>query len=101
VNAETPILPQVVTGSIRVQATANAITLENLPKNTKIEVYTLQGKQIYSSHSENSQILRNKDNRHLVEHSATGASTSLVITVQTKGMYVVKIGSQMVRVVVR
>jgi len=39
-----------------------ALTLENLPKNTKVEIYTLQGKRIYS--------------------------------VQTKGIYIVKIGNQ-------
>jgi hypothetical protein len=81
ITAANPILPQIATGSIRVQATANAITLENLPKNTKVQIYSLQGKQIYSANSDNSQILR--------------------IPVQTKGMYVVKAGSQTVRVAVR
>ena len=81
ITADTPILPQIATGSIRVQATTSAITLENLPKNTKVQIYSLQGKQIYSANSENSQILR--------------------IPVQTKGMYVVKAGNQMVRVAVR
>ena len=79
----------------------NAIVLQNLPKNAKVQVYNLQGKQVYSAHSENSQILKNKDNRHLVEHSAVDGSTSLVILVQTKGMYIVKVGSQTVRVAVR
>jgi len=51
----------------------NAITLESLPSNTKIEVYNLQGKLIYSGYSEKSQILK--------------------IPVQTKGMYIVKIKS--------
>jgi len=81
IAANTPILPQIAGGNIRVQATANAITLENLPKNTKVQVYTLQGKQIYSANSENSQILK--------------------IQVQTKGMYIVKAGSQTLRVAVR
>jgi len=81
IKANTPILPQIAIGSIRVQATSNAITLENLPRNTKVQIYSLQGKQIYSANSENSQILR--------------------IPVQTKGMYVVKAGNQMVRVTVR
>jgi len=76
-----PILPQIAGGSIRVQATANAIMLENLPRNAKVQVYTLQGKQIYSANSDNSQILR--------------------IPVQTKGMYIVKAGSQTLRVAVR
>jgi len=59
--------------NILAQTANNAIMLENLPKNAKIDVYNLQGKQIYSHNSENSQILR--------------------ISVQTKGMYIVKISS--------
>jgi len=102
VSAETPILlPQIANGNIQVRAIGNAIVLENLPKAAKIEVYNLQGKRIYSSNSVNSQILRNKDNRHLVEHSAVDGSTSLVILVQTKGMYIVKIGSQTTQTIVR
>jgi hypothetical protein len=81
VNAANPILQQIATGSIRVQATTNAIMLENLPKNTKVQIYSLQGKQIYSTNSENSQILR--------------------IPVQTKGMYIVKAGNQTLRVAVK
>jgi len=63
----------------------NAIMLQNLPKNAKVEVYNLQGKRIYSAHSENSQILK--------------------ILVQTKGMYIVKVSSgsktEMLRIAVR
>jgi len=78
----TPIrLPQIATGNIRIQVAANAILLENLPSNTKVEVYNLQGKRIYSSNSGNSQILR--------------------IPVQTNGMYVVKAGSQTMRATVK
>jgi len=81
--APTPIIsnrnPKI--GSIIVQAIPNAILLSNLPRNTKIEVYTLQGKQIRSANSGNSQILK--------------------ILVQTKGMYIVKAGSQTERVTVR
>jgi hypothetical protein len=82
VTAETPIrVPQIASGNIRVQSTANAIVLENLPKNAKVEVYSLQGKRIYSSIPGNPQILR--------------------ILVQTKGLYVVKIGSERIKVAVR
>jgi len=49
--------------------------------NAKIEVYSLQGKQIHSANSGNSKILK--------------------IAVQTKEMYIVKAGSQTMRVVVR
>jgi hypothetical protein len=73
--------PQTASGNIRVQTIANAIVLENLPTNAKVEVYNLQGKRIYSSIPENPQILR--------------------ILVQTKGIYVVKTGSQIMRVAVR
>jgi len=75
-NRENPLI-----GRIGVQTTSNAITLENLPKNTKVQIYSLQGKQIYSANSDNSQILR--------------------IPVQTKGIYVVKAGNQTLRVAVR
>jgi hypothetical protein len=58
---------------IGVQTKGMYIVLENLPKNTKVEVYNLQGKQIYSAHPENPKILR--------------------ILVQTKGIYIIKIGN--------
>jgi len=83
-NSNTPLLPSQgnpAIGSIVVQTKNNAILLSNLPKNAKVELYNLQGKQIYSSYSENSKILR--------------------IQVQTKGVYVVKAGGQIVRVAVR
>jgi endoglucanase len=57
--------------TFRIQSMSNAIVLENLPKNTKVEVYNLQGKQIYSAYPENPKILR--------------------IGVQTKGIYIVKV----------
>jgi len=54
--------------------------LENLPSNTKIEMYNLQGKQIYSSNSGNNQTLKIQ---------------------AAKGMYVVKAGAQTMRAVVK
>jgi TonB family protein len=72
---------QIAASSIRTQATANAIVLENLPKNAKVEVYSMQGKRIYFSNSENSKILK--------------------IQVQTKGIYLVKAANQTSRVAVR
>ncbi|GBU26239.1 hypothetical protein R83H12_02934 [Fibrobacteria bacterium R8-3-H12] len=59
----------------------NTIVLENLPSNMKIEVYNLQGKLVYSAYPENLKILK--------------------IGVQTKGVYIVKAGSQSVRAVVK
>jgi len=71
-SATTPILlSQTTIGNIHAQAKNNAIVLENLPNNAKIEVYNLQGKHIYSTNSENSQILR--------------------IPVLTKGMYIIRV----------
>jgi len=56
------------------------IQLTNLPPNTNVEIYNTQGKRIYFGNSENSQIR---------------------IPVQTKGIYIVKVGSQTIRAVVR
>jgi len=73
-GGSTPIsLPQILSGNLRVQAMDNVIEIANLPNNAKIETYSLQGKLIHSSNSENSQIL--------------------IIPVQTKGMYIVKVKS--------
>ncbi|MDR2583765.1 MAG: T9SS type A sorting domain-containing protein [Fibromonadaceae bacterium] len=58
----------------------NTIQLSNLPPNTNVEIYNAQGKRIYFGNSENSQIR---------------------IPVQTKGIYIVKIGSQTIRAVVK
>jgi len=79
----TPIhIPQLANGvNIIVQLVDNSILLSNLPKNTKIDIYNLQGKRLHSTNSENSQILK--------------------IPVQTKGMYIVKVGTQTLRVAVR
>jgi hypothetical protein len=71
-SISTPIrIPQIANSNIRIKAIGNAILLENLPKNAKIELYNLQGRQIYSGNSGNAQILR--------------------ILVQTKGMYIAKV----------
>ena len=68
-GATTPILSQ------------NNIVLQSLPSNSKIEVYNLQGKLIYSAYHENNQILK--------------------IGVQTKGIYIVKTKYGVQRVVVK
>jgi hypothetical protein len=69
--------PQIASGNIRAQAIGNAIVLENLPQNAKVEVYNLQGKRIYSTTS----------------HSPL-ATSHLKILVQTKGIYLVRINNQ-------
>jgi len=72
-NGSTPArLSQAAIGSIRAYSTGNSIVLENLPSNAKVEIYNLQGKRIYSAYPENPKILR--------------------IGVQTKGIYIAKIG---------
>jgi len=67
-------------GTTPIRQPQTAILLSNLPQGTKVEVYNLQGKRIYSTHSENSQILK--------------------ILVQT-GVYIVKTGTKTTKVVVR
>jgi hypothetical protein len=74
----TPILPQIATSyktaQISVQsATGNAIVLENLPSSAKVEVYSLRGERIYTSTS--------------------FAGTRLVVPINTKGVYVVRIST--------
>jgi hypothetical protein len=70
-----------VTGPIRIQATNNAIVIENLQPNSKIQVYNLRGELVHSNNPENLKILR--------------------IMVQTKGVYFVKINNAVSRIVVR
>jgi len=74
-KATTPIsTPQIAANNISARATANAIILENLPRNATVEIYNLQGKQIYST----------------TNHSSL-ATDHLKIEVQTKGMYIIKV----------
>jgi len=62
--------PQIASSPLFAYAASNAIIIKNLPNNAKAEIYNLQGKRIYSTHSGNSQILR--------------------IPVQTKGVYIIR-----------
>ena len=68
----TAILPKKVSGNMRMHSTGDVIILENLLPNARVEVYNLQGKRIYSGNSGNSKILR--------------------IPVQTRGVYIVRVG---------
>jgi fibro-slime domain-containing protein len=96
---ELKIIPtQNLVGNITARAKANSILLENVPAGAKVELYNLQGKRIYSAYPENPKILRNKDNRHLEKHSNEGFSTTLVIGVQTKGIYILKINNNILRI---
>jgi hypothetical protein len=76
----TPINNVTLAGPIGVHAKGNAIIVENLPSNARIEVYSLQGKLITTSHSP--------------------LITNLTIPIQTKGMYIVKINKSLFRVLV-
>jgi len=62
--------------NILANAASNAIVLQNLPKNAKVEAYNLQGKRIFTSG----------------EPLKSGES-GLRIAVQAKGMYIVKVSS--------
>jgi len=57
-------------------AKGNTIMLENLPKGAKVDVYDLQGKHVYST-------------------------TNHAIPVQSKGMYILKVSGEILRVVVQ
>jgi len=83
VSKTTPIQQITSVGNILVHTSTNAIELSNLPSNAKVEVYNLQGKRIYSTTS----------------HSPL-ATSHLKIEVQT-GMYIVKVGTQTMRIAVR
>jgi endoglucanase len=81
-KGETPIrLPQIASAPISVHATGNSIILQNPPQNTKVAIYNLQGKRVYMGNPENPKIMK--------------------IMVQTKGMYIVKAGTQTFRIVVK
>ena len=83
----TPIsCPQIAKGNISIHTTPNTILISNLPHNTKVDVYNLQGKLIFTSGKS-----LNLENR---------SSDNLQIPVQI-GMYVVKIGTKTIRAVVR
>ncbi|MDR0515698.1 MAG: MBG domain-containing protein [Fibromonadaceae bacterium] len=77
VSEPTPIrLPQIANNNISVHATANAIVLQNLPANAKVEIYGLNGKLVYSNR----------------ENPLIGAIGVQTIEVHAKGIYIVKIG---------
>jgi len=71
--------------NIHAYATGNTIILQNIPKDAKVELYNLQGKQVYSANSGNSKILK--------------------ILVQTKGLYIARVKfdseKQILRIAVR
>jgi Leucine-rich repeat (LRR) protein len=85
-NQENPLIK-----GIMVQTIGNTITLQNLPSNAKVEVYNLQGKLVHN-YQPTAVHQRNAKRE---------GSSQLIINVQTKGMYVIKINNQALRVVVK
>jgi len=78
---QTPIrLPQLAASGTIAYASGSAIILQNLPRNAKVRVYNLKGKQIHSANPGNLKILQ--------------------IGVQT-GVYVVKVNNQTLRIAVK
>jgi hypothetical protein len=74
------IISRIASGQTIIQATSNAILLENLPSDAKVQIYDLRGKLIYSQFS---------------------TLNSQFIPIQTKGLYFIKINNAVSRVVVR
>jgi len=70
-------LSQITFGPISVQITTSGIILENLPNKSKVEVYSIQGKRIYSANS--------------INHGTQ-------IPIQEKGIYLVKINNDILRI---
>ncbi|MDR2580172.1 MAG: glycosyl hydrolase 53 family protein [Fibromonadaceae bacterium] len=70
----TPIIAVNNQTPFHIYTTGNYIILENLPANSKVEIYNLGGKLIYAT-------------------SSSANSGKMKIPVQAKGMYVVKVGS--------
>jgi len=71
-------------GNIRAYALGNSIMLSNLPKNTKVEVYSLSGKLISSK-----------------SFNQANQSSDISVEVQAKGVYIVKAGNKTLRIPVR
>jgi len=73
--------PQIANSNIRAYSAGKNIMLANVPANAKIEVYNLSGKKIYNS-------------------QLSTLNSQLRIEVQTKGMYLVRVNAQTLRVAV-
>jgi hypothetical protein len=81
-GASPVIISRIASGQTIIQATSNAILLENLPSNAKVQIYNLKGRRIYSNNNHENPLI-------------------LKIMVQTKGLYIIKINNAVSRVVVR
>lgn len=72
---------QIANSQINIKTATNTIIFENLPRNAKVEVYNLQGK--------------------LISSNSFSQANHGQITVQAKGIYLAKIGSQTFRITVK
>ncbi|MDR2581185.1 MAG: T9SS type A sorting domain-containing protein, partial [Fibromonadaceae bacterium] len=81
-----------IIGAIGVQTGSNQIILQNVPQNAKVEVYNLKGKRVYSHPA-----FGTPPQRGISSHDNPQI---LVIEVQ-KGIYIVKINNQALRVGVK
>ena len=74
--------PQIAPNGIKAYTLGHSIILQNVPKNTKTQVYNLSGELIYSS-------------------QLSTPNSQPRIEVRAKGIYLVKAGGQILRVVVK
>jgi hypothetical protein len=82
VSEPTPIrTPQIAGSSISVHAKGNSIVLQNLPAGARVEVFDLRGRGVACN--------------------ALITGTTTTIPMQTKGMYIVKTGTQIFRLAVK
>jgi hypothetical protein len=82
VDKNSPILlPQIANSQISIKTTANTIVFENLPNNAKIDIYNSQGK--------------------LISNKSFNQANNGQITVQAKGIYFARIGTQTFRIAVK
>ncbi|MCL2281817.1 MAG: InlB B-repeat-containing protein, partial [Fibromonadales bacterium] len=84
-DALTPFAsPKIAASNIKAHAIGNTIMLQNVPQNANVQIYNLQGKRVHR-----------RDAMHRV--STMG---EMQISVQSKGMYIIKAGGQVLRVTI-
>ena len=85
VSDPTPtLLTQMVTGKVQAYAANNAIVLQNLPKGKNVQIYNLKGELISSKN-----------------FNQVNQGSDMSVEVQTKGMYIVKVNHETLRIAVK
>jgi len=85
VNEPTPtLLTQMTTGNIHAYAIGNTIVLQNLPKGKNVQIYNLKGELISSKN-----------------FNQVNQGSDMSVEVQTKGMYIVKVNHETLRIAVK